>query len=283
MTQYVEMSFESCAEQDLARFLDAHHRVFVLTGAGCSVASGIPEYRDDQGHWKHRQPMTLQRFVSDETMRRRYWAGSAIGYARVRNAEPNPAHLALVSLERECWIRSLVTQNVDCLHRRAGSREVVELHGRLDQVVCLECGQLTGRDELQTALRERNPDFNPWAAPAPDGDARILDEQAAKFDVPPCANCGGVLKPDVVFFGESVPRSVVAAGLRTLAAADAVLVVGSSLMVYSGFRFVKLAAERGLPIAIANRGKTRADELATLKLTSDCEQLLPRVVELLRA
>ncbi len=265
----------------LADFLDQHHRVFVLTGAGCSTASGIPEYRDDIGNWKHRQPMTLQRFLSAEAMRRRYWAGSTAGYRRIHDAQPNPAHRALAALERGCWIRWLVTQNVDCLHRRAGSRAVVELHGRLDEVACLACGHRVPRERFQAALEAANPGFGSTGVWAPDGDVRVSPEEAASFVVPACAECEGIIKPNVVFFGESVPPATVETTLRQLHASDAVLVVGSSLMVYSGFRFVRAAAERGLPVAIINRGKTRADGLATLKLVQPCEQLLAGVQALL--
>lgn len=259
----------------LARFVERHPRLFVLTGAGCSTDSGIPDYRDADGAWKHRQPMYYQEFVASESARRRYWARSLIGWERVARARPNAAHRALARLERLGYARTLVTQNVDGLHQRAGSRAVVDLHGRLDAVECLDCGARTSRTALQERLRALNPSWEAAAAPpAPDGDANLRRDPGA-FRVPPCASCGGVLKPAVVFFGECVPPARVAQAQAALAACDALLVVGSSLMVYSGYRFCRAASERGVPIAAINLGRTRADGELALKARASCAEILP--------
>lgn len=259
----------------LADFVNAHRRLFVLTGAGCSTDSGIPDYRDTAGDWKRSQPVTYQAFVGDEYTRRRYWARSLIGWRRFGNAVPNEAHHALQRLESHGRLQLLVTQNVDGLHQRAGSRNVVDLHGRLDQVRCMDCERRMPRASLQTELQRLNPG---WAAleavDAPDGDADLHGHDFAAFAVPPCAACGGLLKPDVVFFGENVPRQRVLDATAALGDADAVLVVGSSLMVFSGYRFVNAAARAGKPIAAVNLGRTRADALLTLKVEQPCAQAL---------
>lgn len=259
----------------LGDWLAAHRRVFVLTGAGCSTASGIGDYRDATGAWKRRPPITLQAFTGDAATYRRYWARSFIGWPRFRAAAPNTAHHALAALERSGRMSLLVTQNVDGLHQQAGSRAVVDLHGRLDEVVCLGCGDRQPRAALQQRLDDDNPGWHATpTAYAPDGDADIDLEAVARFVPPACLFCGGMLKPDVVFFGENVPRARFACARDALAASDAMLVVGSSLMVYSGFRFVRMAREAGLPLAIANRGCTRADDLATLRVDGECGEML---------
>ena len=259
----------------LAAFLTSQRRLFVLTGAGCSTDSGIPDYRDARGEWKHAQPMTYQAFVGAAATRQRYWARSLIGWRRFHRAAPNATHRALVRLEQQGRLTLLLTQNVDRLHQAAGSRAVIDLHGRLDQVRCLGCERRQPRDDFQTELMRRNPS---WAlrdaADAPDGDADLDEQDFSGFQVPPCPHCGGVLKPDVVFFGENVPRERVDAGMRALAEADAVLVLGSSLMVYSGYRFVHTAARAGKPIAAVNLGRTRADPLLSLRVELPCAQAL---------
>lgn len=261
----------------LAEWLHAHRRVFVLTGAGCSTASGIPDYRDASGAWKRSQPVTWQAFTKEPATRSRYWARSFVGWPRVAQARPNRTHRALAALEARDALSLLVTQNVDGLHQRAGSRAVVDLHGRIDTVRCLDCDARIPRARLQDELAARNPS---WSAQdggtAPDGDADV--EATAGFVPPACAACGGLLKPDVVFFGENVPRERVDGAQAALARSDAMLVVGSSLMVYSGFRFARMAREAGLPLAILTRGVTRADALATLKLDADCGDTLARAV-----
>ncbi len=260
----------------LRRWVARHRRVFVLTGAGCSTASGIGDYRDPSGAWKRRPPITYQAFTGDPATYRRYWARSFIGWPRFAAAAPNAAHHALAAWQRrDDAMALLVTQNVDGLHQQAGSAEVVDLHGRLDEVACLACGDRQRRDALQARLESDNPGWHAVpSAYAPDGDADIDGEAVAQFLPPRCAHCEGMLKPDVVFFGENVPRERYARARDAPARADAMLVAGSSLMVYSGFRFARMAREAGLPLAIVNRGHTRADELATLRIEGDCGGVL---------
>ena len=259
----------------LADFLRAHPRLFVLTGAGISTASGIPDYRDLDGGWKRRPPVTYQAFVADAATRARYWARSLIGWRRFGSARPNAAHTALARLENEGCIEALVTQNVDGLHQTAGSCNVIDLHGRLDEVRCLQCERRTPREAFQRELEARNPAWRELdALAAPDGDADLDGLDFTLFDVPGCHACGGMLKPDVVFFGENVPRARVEKAYAHLAASDAMLVVGSSLMVYSGFRFAREAARAGKTIAAINRGRTRADDLFALKVEGDCAEVL---------
>jgi NAD-dependent SIR2 family protein deacetylase len=262
----------------LRTWLDRHERVFVLTGAGVSTASGIPDYRDSLGEWKRPPPVTYQALVGDPATYRRYWARSYVGWPGFSTAAPNASHRALTAFEHTGRITALVTQNVDTLHQRAGSRAVIDLHGRLDRVVCLGCGDERARTELQTRMTAANAGWQPRdAAVAPDGDADIDAAAVLKFEPPHCTLCGGLLKPDVVFFGENVPRVRYAQAVAALESADAMLVVGSSLMVYSGFRFARMAHERGVPVAILNRGQTRADALVDLKLESDCGAVLAAV------
>lgn len=264
----------------LQSFIGRHRQLFVLTGAGCSTHSGIPDYRDHNGNWKRTQPVTFQAFMGEELTRQRYWARSLIGWQHFGRAQPNGAHHALARLEAQGHCRMLLTQNVDRLHQSAGHREVIDLHGRLDRVRCMGCGEILSRRDFQDELINANPDWlSHEAASAPDGDADLDCVDFSGFTVPACRACGGVLKPDVVFFGETVPRDVVASVQAHLGEADAMLVVGSSLMVYSGFRFVKSAAERGLPIAAVNLGRTRADDLLTLKVEERCEAALGFLLE----
>jgi NAD-dependent SIR2 family protein deacetylase len=255
----------------LRDFIARHRRLFVLTGAGCSTDSGIPDYRDGNGDWKRSPPVNFQSFMGSEAVRRRYWARSLVGWQRFRRAGPNGAHAALARLEQRGRLGLLVTQNVDGLHQAAGSTNVIDLHGRLDRVRCMECDGLVPREEVQGELLRRNPGWDRLEGlPAPDGDADVEALPFDEFVVPACSRCDGVLKPDVVFFGESVPRPRVEESMRQLDRADAVLVVGSSLMVYSGYRFVQAAAQSGKPIAAVNLGRTRADELLTLKVSEPC-------------
>jgi len=264
---------DATAAPRLAEWLHAHRRVFVLTGAGCSTDSGIPDYRDASGAWKRSQPVTWQAFLREPATRSRYWARSFVGWPRVARAQPNRTHRALAALEARGTLSLLVTQNVDGLHQRAGSREVVDLHGRIDNVRCLGCGVHVPRERVQAELAARNPGWAlRTAGTAPDGDADVEDTDG--FVPPECEACGGMLKPDVVFFGENVPRIRVDAAQAALERSDALLVIGSSLMVYSGYRFARMAREAGLPLAILTRGVTRADSLATLKLDADCGEAL---------
>ncbi|HET7063456.1 MAG TPA: NAD-dependent protein deacetylase [Rudaea sp.] len=266
------------AEQ-LRQWLSAFDRIFVLTGAGISTASGIPDYRGPDGLWKRSAPITYQAFIRDPAMRRRYWMRSFVGWPAVARARPNRAHEALVELELRGRTTALVTQNVDGLHARAGQRTVIDLHGRIDQVICLDCGARVARADVQKILTDANPQWaNLTAAIAPDGDADFEHADAGGFCPPRCAVCGGLLKPDVVFFGENVPSERVATAHDALRMADAMLVVGSSLMVYSGYRFARMAHAAGMPLAMLTRGVTRADDLATLKLDADCVAVLAGAV-----
>ncbi len=264
----------------LQNFIDRRRRLFVLTGAGCSVNSGIPDYRDADGAWKRSPPVTFQAFMGQAATRRRYWARSLIGWRRISRARPNDAHRALARLEAMGKSEILLTQNVDRLHQAAGSAAVIDLHGRLDHVRCMGCGRVSPRDDLQEELSRLNPQWLARdAADAPDGDADLDGVDFSDFAVPVCARCGGVLKPDVVFFGENVPRDRVEAAKRHLERADAMLIVGSSLMVYSGFRFVEMAIRAGKPAAAVNLGRTRADPLLALKVEASCDAALAFLVE----
>jgi NAD-dependent SIR2 family protein deacetylase len=255
----------------LTEFVTRHPRLFVLTGAGCSTDSGIPDYRDGNGDWKRRPPVRYQEFVGSERVRQRYWARSLLGWPAFARARPNAAHAALARLEAAGFVHQLVTQNVDGLHQQAGGRRVIDLHGRLDAVVCLSCGGRDARAAFQRVLAERNPAFAALAAMVgPDGDADPEDADFSGFRVPDCPRCGGILKPTVVFFGETVPKPRVERACQRLAGADALLVVSSSLMVFSGYRFCRLAADRGQPIAAINLGRTRADDELALKVDLPC-------------
>jgi NAD-dependent SIR2 family protein deacetylase len=259
----------------LQQFIQTYPRLFVLTGAGCSTDSGIPDYRDRDGQWKRAPPIDYAAFMHEPAARQRYWARSLVGWRRFGWAQPNGAHHALAQLERRGQVELLVTQNVDRLHQRAGSEQVIDLHGRLDEVRCMSCEWRLSRHAFQQMLVERNPAWVSLdAADAPDGDADLEGQDFAGFDVPPCLHCGGIVKPDVVFFGEHVPRERVEAAGRAWQAADAVLVVGSSLMVYSGYRFVAAAAQAGKPVAAVTLGRTRADALLALKVDASCREAL---------
>jgi NAD-dependent SIR2 family protein deacetylase len=267
----------SCAMDDrrLRQFIKRHRRLFVLTGAGCSTESGIPDYRDADGGWKRSAPVMFQAFMGEPATRRRYWARSLAGWRRLRGARPNDAHRALVHLQQQDRVGQLVTQNVDRLHQAAGSAEVIDLHGRIDMVRCMSCQRRQPREDLQADLLRLNPAWAAVDAPqAPDGDAAVDGLDFAGFQVPGCLQCGGVLKPDVVFFGESVPPDRVRRSMSQLMQSDAMLVIGSSLMVYSGYRFAQAAALAGKPIAAVNLGRTRADPLLTLKVTQSCSAAL---------
>ena len=288
-------------------------RVVALTGAGCSTESGIPDYRGE-GRPARRAPIQYREFVDSEAHRRRYWARAVVGWSTVATARPNPAHRALAALEETGVIAGVITQNVDGLHHAAGSRRVVELHGSLARVRCMGCNARVERAEVQRRLLDANPGWlahaaaPPGAGPGvaraeralggnsqepreppgergvprpmmtPDGDAVLPDDVVAGFRVDPCRRCGGVLKPDVVFFGENVPRPVVDDAWALFDDAELLLVVGSSLAVFSGFRFVLRAAERGVPIAIVNRGPTRGDDRAAVRLDGPAGTLLPELV-----
>jgi len=261
--------------EQLAEFVRRHPRLIVLTGAGVSTDSGIPDYRDFQGQWKRRQPVRFQEFIGRESTRQRYWARSMLGWPTIANALPGAAHTALAQLQSQGYISALVTQNVDGLHQAAGVGDTLDLHGRIDRCVCLACRHISPRSELQQRLEQCNPAWSDlYAGIAPDGDADLDAADFSDFCVPVCGHCGGMLKPDVVFFGEAVPKDCVAQVIEKILAADAMLVVGSSLMVFSGFRFARMAAQDNRPLAILNQGSTRADNLASLKLELPCGPML---------
>lgn len=253
-------------------------RFAVLTGAGCSTESGIPDYRGPTGSLRERRPIQYLEFVRDAQARRLYWARSVVGWRTFSQARPNAAHRALAALARAGHVTGLITQNVDGLHRAAGSDPHVELHGSLHRVVCMSCSARMSRAHLQDELLARNPECAAWTAElAPDGDAELDAQLAARLVVPDCPRCGGVLKPDVVFFGENVPTRVVEEAWRQLDGAEGMLVVGSSLTAYSGYRFVLGAAERGMAIAIVNQGPTRADELAAVRVDASAGEVVTQL------
>ena len=262
-------------------------RIVVLAGAGCSTESGIPDYRGPEGRLRARQPIQYQEFVRSAEARARYWARSAVGWPRMAAARPNAAHRALARLEAAGLVQGIITQNVDGLHHAAGSRRVVELHGSLAAVRCLACGSALHRDEQQARLWATNPDWRErladaiGAESAPDGDVELPAWAVASFRVPGCPACDGVLKPDVVFFGENVPAGRLEEAWRLFAAGDVLLVVGSSLTVFSGRRFVYRAGTNGIPVGIINLGPTRADERAAARVDGRLGEVLPRLAEAL--
>ncbi|MEU1399445.1 NAD-dependent protein deacetylase [Micromonospora zamorensis] len=253
--------------------------VVVLSGAGLSTESGIPDYRGPSGVARRHAPMTFQAFTRDPLARRRYWARSHLGWRLIAGAAPNAGHRAVAGLQRAGLVDAVITQNVDGLHGAAGSTSVIELHGRLDEVTCLDCGNLTSREELDRRLREANPDFVARvAAVNPDGDVDLPDEQVAAFRPVDCGICGtGMLKPDVVFFGETVPPQRVARCFTAVEQARSLLVLGSSLTVMSGRRFVIRAAKQGIPVAIVNQGPTRGDAHASVCVDAPLGALLPEL------
>ncbi len=264
---------------DVADLLNGK-RLFVLGGAGVSTESGIPDYRGPESSRRPRNPMRFQQFVGSAAARKRYWARSFVGWRRVAGAKPNAAHRALAALETHGLVDGLITQNVDGLHQAAGSRRVLELHGSLAAVRCLDCSGLVSRRTLQQELLTLNPEMGVEALEhAPDGDAELPERLEADFVVPPCRRCGGVLKPDVVFFGENVPKARVLRAYDLLAGADALVAVGTSLTVFSGYRFVVQAVREGKPVVIINDGDTRGDTDATLKLGGRLGTVLPELVE----
>ncbi|WP_233506818.1 NAD-dependent protein deacetylase [Jiangella anatolica] len=247
--------------------------VAVLTGAGISTDSGIPDYRGPDS--PPRTPMTYQQFVGDPDRRRHYWARNHVGWRHVHRTRPNPGHLAISRMEADGVAVGVITQNVDTLHDAAGSRNVIDLHGRYDRVICLSCGRVVPREHVAARLTALNPDFADEVADAeiaPDADAVI--EATAHFRVADCEVCGGILKPDIVYFGENVPKPRVEAAYALVDSAGALLVAGSSLTVMSGLRFVRHAHKTGRPVIIVNRGLTRGDDLATVKVDAGCSPVL---------
>ena len=255
-------------------------RVAVLTGAGISTDSGIPDYRGPDSPPSN--PMTIRQFTSDAVFRQRYWARNHVGWRHMDDTVPSAGHRAVAKLEHAGVVTGVITQNVDLLHTKAGSRNVVNLHGTYAQVICLSCGYTMSRAELAEQLEALNPGFIERAeaigglAVAPDADAVVGD--TAAFRYLDCARCTGMLKPDIVYFGESVPKEIVEQSFSLIDRSEALLVTGSSLTVFSGYRFVRHAAAAGIPVAIVNRGRTRGDELATVKVDGGCSELLTLLV-----
>lgn len=261
----------------------AGKRFVALTGAGCSTESGIPDYRG-AGRSGPRNPIQHDAFMHRADVRRRYWARATLGWGRFSSADPNPAHRALAALEAGGFLAGVITQNVDRLHHRAGSRRVVELHGALAEVLCLRCGGGEPRESVQARLLARNPSWLERIADIqPDGDADIRADLVSEFQVVACLRCDGELKPDVVFFGGSVPERTLAAAWELFDLGQALLVVGSSLTVYSGFRFVRRASERNLPVGVVNIGPTRADDLVQARVSAPASVILPRLAVALGA
>lgn len=266
------------AAASLADFIRQYPRLMILTGAGVSTDSGIPDYRDEDGAWKRKQPVQHQDFMRSLETRRRYWGRSLVGWPVIRRSQPNPAHHHLAELERRERAELLVTQNVDRLHQRAGSQRVIDLHGRADEIRCMTCDYRCDRQLVHDHCFDLNPSFRQYQATvAPDGDAD-LEVDFSDFQIFDCPQCGGILKPDVVFFGDNVPSVRVQTALDALRASDGLLVVGSSLMVYSGYRFCRYAREWGKPIATLNLGRTRADDITDLKLQARIGETLAAVL-----
>lgn len=262
----------------------AERRFLVLTGAGISTSSGIPDYRDSEGVRRGKAPMMYQEFLATPQARRRYWARAMLGWPRVRIAQPNKAHLALATLQQRERISGVITQNVDTLHDQAGSHDVIELHGSLHRVLCLDCQQRCERDVIQRLMEIENPYLaGVDAVQAPDGDTLLDPAFEERFQAPRCPHCNGQrLKPDVVFFGENVAPVTAAKAMVAVEDSEGLLVVGSSLMAYSAFRLCKAMVEQGKPVIAINLGKTRGDELLQVKIEASCERLLPLLAERLK-
>ena len=254
-----------------------------LTGAGVSEASGIPTYRDHSGNWLGSQPIQHDEFVTDETKRKRYWSRSVLGWPRVAAAQPNATHNTLAGLEQAGVLAGVITQNVDRLHQRAGSQRVIDLHGRLDQVRCLECAAVETRHSIQQWLETHNeiPQLEALTV-RPDGDADLPDQFVSNFQSPDCQDCGGALMPEVVFFGGTVPSSTVEACYELIDASAGMIVLGSSLSVYSGLRFCRYTVSQSKPLVVLNQGQTRADDICQYKFDEAPFELLAQCTQRLR-
>ncbi|MDG1207426.1 MAG: NAD-dependent protein deacetylase [Pseudomonadales bacterium] len=268
----------------LADFILANPNLLIISGAGCSQDSGIPTYRDKEGNWLRNDPIQHKDYLNDAFTRQRYWARSYYGWRQIVEAQPNSAHQSLVTLQKLGFGSKLVTQNVDGLHQLAGHKNVIDLHGSLSEVVCLSCGEITDRNEHQKHLLDMNPSLDSLRSHPeirPDGDAEVDNSIASTLNLPKCGRCKGVLKPNVVFYGGSVDRGLVQDIYQMTQDADAVLIIGSSLMVFSSFRFVKRARELEKPIVAINDGMTRADDFLTTKFEQPCQELLIATTSLL--
>ena len=273
------MTLEASVRQ-LRDFILERPRLMVLTGAGISQRSGIPTYRDAAGAWTSSQPIQHGEFMRDPAVRKRYWARSYKGWPNVASARPNPAHLALSHLEAQSYVQCLVTQNIDRLHQKAGHQRVIDLHGRLDQVVCMDCGEIAARADVQQWLASHNSHLDHLRVEQrPDGDAEIEGAALEEMQLPSCVHCSGLIKPNVVFYGGSVDKKVISKVFEQLSQSDALLVVGSSLMVYSSFRYCKFAHDHDIPILCINQGLTRADKLLRLKVRLDCADALTQLAD----
>lgn len=275
----------------LSKLISSSSKLVILSGAGISTESGIPDYRSPEGSYaKGHRPIQYQEFVNNVKNRQRYWMRNMLGYKMFVKAQPNPAHFALVELEKLGKEITVVTQNVDNLHQSAGQKRVIDLHGNNRRVVCIQCNQRTSREELQKRLEEMNPTYAEIANKLlknadkldqrADGDAAFTEEiDYTNFKIPHCINCGGILKPDVVFFGENVERAIVEQVMQHVYSSDALLVCGTSLQVYSGYRFVKAAFEKSIPISAINIGPTRADHFFQIRIDGRCGVVLPQIVQ----
>jgi len=284
LTQAVEMTNSIVtAGEELAAFIKRHPKLWVITGAGVSTDSGIPDYRDADGQWKRPPPVQHGDFMASTAVRQRYWARALIGFSALREAQTSGAHRALAALESQGYIQQLVTQNVDRLHQRAGSKKVIDLHGRADMVKCMVCDYQMMRHAMHSEMASMNPAFAALEARhAPDGDAD-LETDFSMFKVLDCPRCRGILKPDVVFYGDVVPSQRRLAAQAGLAKADALLAVGTSLMVFSGYRFCRAAHDRGMPLASLSLGVTRADALLSHQWRVPLTPVLEQAVRCLQS
>lgn len=258
--------------------LQEKRKIWILTGAGISAPSGIPTYRDDKGEWKSANPIQHNDFINHESYRQRYWARSMVGWKLTGRAKPNETHHAITALQSTGRVSQLVTQNVDGLHKIAGSENVIDLHGRLSEIKCLNCNKVSKRSDYQPRLLKNNPELDNYEATImPDGDANVDDFDMSKITIPACHSCGGILMPNVVFFGGIVPRPRVDEAFNTLAESDCVLVIGSSLKVFSGFRFPRWASQNNVPMYAVNQGAMRGQELFDQIITEPCEEALPKI------
>lgn len=256
------------------QFLRDNATVTVITGAGISTDSGIPDYRDNEGEWKRTPPVQHQDYMRSEGVRKRYWARSLFGWPVLYHAQPNPAHYTIAELQQQGLIGGIITQNVDGLHQKAGATNVINLHGYANDMVCMNCHEMTPRLEMHERSLSMNPEFAALeAAAAPDGDAD-LEADFENFKIADCRRCGGILKPDVVYFGDNVPRSRVEEAQKSLQDSNALLAIGTSLMVFSGYRFARQAHQNNQPVALLTLGRTRADDLAALKLNCAIKDVL---------
>lgn len=266
----------------VADLLERSADTVVLSGAGISTASGIPDYRDENGDWKHARPVQFQDFIAKPNVRQRYWSRSLVGWPLMSQAQPNAAHDAIQQLQNRGFVSTVITQNVDGLHQQCGTRNVIDLHGRLDDVRCLDCQRVVRRADWQQRIAQLNPGFADTVETQqikPDGDAEIDDSDLAQFQVPECPQCGGIVKPEVVFFGEAVPADRVQQCYGAVDSAELLLVVGSSLIVYSGFRFARRAHANNIPVVLINKGFNRAADLARLNIDADCGTALSAIAK----